>query len=229
MTTIQREDYNPDMLTRSQVREIDRCAIEEFGLAGVVLMENAGRGVVEVMQQLGITGPVHVVCGKGNNAGDGFVIARHLELSGIGVVVHRCSTIEELTGDAAINYRIIERSGSTIIPFTTAEALSEQLKGASWIVDALLGTGLTGTVRSPFAEIIRCMNGSGKPILAVDLPSGMDADMGEPLGEVVIAQQTVTFVAPKMGFSHPQAGRYTGQVHVAAIGVPRCLLAEYEL
>ncbi|HQR08168.1 MAG TPA: NAD(P)H-hydrate epimerase [Gemmatales bacterium] len=215
------------MLSRSQVLEIDRRAIEEFGLAGVVLMENAGRGVVEVMQQLGITGPVHIVCGKGNNAGDGFVIARHLELLGTNVIVHRCSAIEELTGDAAINYRIIERSGVTIVPYTSVEMLGQRLKDASWIVDALLGTGLTGTVRSPFAEIIRCMNGSGKPILAVDLPSGMDADTGEPLGEVVIAQQTVTFVAAKMGFGHQQAGQYTGRVHVASIGSPRCLLAEY--
>jgi NAD(P)H-hydrate epimerase len=217
------------MLTRTQVREIDRRAIEEFGLAGVVLMENAGRGVVEVMQKLGVQGPVHIVCGKGNNAGDGFVIARHLDLLGIDVVVHRCCVVEELTGDAAINYRIIERSGVTIVPCTTAEALSQQLKEASWIVDALLGTGLTGIVRSPFAEIIRCMNGSGKPILAVDLPSGMDADTGKPLGEVVIAQQTVTFVAPKKGFGHSGAGRYTGQVHVASIGAPRRLLAEYGL
>lgn len=229
MTTNQSNDYNPGMLTRAQVREIDRRAIEEFGLAGVVLMENAGRGVVEVMHRLGITGPVHIVCGKGNNAGDGFVIARHLELLNISVVVHRCSTVEELTGDAVINYRIIERSGLRIVPYTTAEALGQQLKEASWIVDALLGTGLTGTVRSPLAEVIRNMNASGKPILAVDLPSGMDADTGELLGEVVIAQQTVTFVAAKRGFSHPEAGRYTGQVHVASIGAPRCLLTEYGL
>jgi len=215
------------ILTRTQVREIDRRAIEEFGIAGVVLMENAGRGVVEVMQQLGINGPVHIVCGKGNNAGDGFVIARHLELLDVEVVVHRCSTIEELTGDAGINYRIIERSGLTIVPYTSIESLSQQLNHANWIVDALLGTGLTCMVRPPFAEIIRCMNNSGKPIVAVDLPSGMDADTGKPLGETVVAQHTVTFVGLKQGFSQPNASRYKGQVHVASIGVPRCLLAEY--
>ncbi len=217
------------MLTRAQVREIDRRAIEEFGIAGVVLMENAGRGVVEVMHELGIKGPVHIVCGKGNNAGDGFVIARHLDLLDVEVVVHRCSTIEELTGDAAINYRIIEHSGLAIVPYTSIESLSQELSQASWIVDALLGTGLTGMVRPPFAEIIRCMNKSGKSILAVDLPSGMDADTGKPLGETVHAQHTVTFVAPKQGFRHPQADCYTGQVHVASIGAPRCLLAEYGL
>ena len=217
------------MLTRNQVREIDRRAIEEFGIAGVVLMENAGLGVVEVMQQLSIFGPVHIVCGKGNNAGDGFVIARHLDLLDIEVVVIRCSTIEELTGDAAMNYRIIGHSGLNIVAYTSIESLAQQLRQASWIVDALLGTGLTGMVRSPFAEIIRCMNNSGKPILAVDLPSGMDADTGKPLGETIHAQHTVTFVAPKQGFSQPDVSRYTGKVHVASIGVPRCLLAEYGL
>ena len=93
----------------------------------------------------------------------------------------------------------------------------------------MLGTGLTGMVRSPFAEIILCMNNSGKSILAVDLPSGMDADTGEPLGETIRAQHTVTFVDTKQGFRHPQADCYTGQVHVASIGAPRCLLAEYGL
>lgn len=215
------------MLTRSEVREIDRRAIEQFGIAGVVLMENAGRGVVDVMQQLDIKGPVHIICGKGNNAGDGFVIARHLDLLEIPVVVHRCCTIEELTSDSGINYHIIERSGLAIVPYSSIETLSQRLSQANWIVDALLGTGLTGRVRSPFAEIIRCMNASGKQILAVDLPSGMDADTGEPLGEAVRAQNTVTFVAAKQGFSHVEAGKYTGKVHVAGIGAPRCLLAEY--
>ena len=214
-------------LTRQQVREIDRRAIEEYGIAGVVLVENAGRGVVEVMENLNINGLVHIVCGKGNNAGDGFVIARHLDLLGIETIVHRCCSDNELTGDALINYRIIERSGLTIVPFTTIEELERQFLNATWIVDALLGTGLTGTVRSPFADIIDCMNTSGKPILAIDLPSGMDADTGEPLGIAVKAQLTITFVAPKTGFTNPHAGQYTGIVHVAGIGAPRALLAEY--
>ena len=216
-------------LTRSQVRELDRRGIEEFGIPGVILMENAGRGVVEVLQQLGITGPAHIVCGKGNNGGDGFVIARHLEAQNIPVVIHRCCSVEELTGDAAINYRIIERSGLLILPYTTAETLAEHLSQAEWIVDALLGTGLTGIVRSPFADIIRCMNATKKPILSVDLPSGMDADTGEPLGEAVRAQHTVTFVAYKAGFNQANAFLYTGKIYVASIGVPRQLLRKFGL
>lgn len=207
------------MLTRSQVRDVDRWATAELGIPGVVLMENAGRGVVDVMQHLHITDPVHIVCGKGNNAGDGFVIARHLHVLGKEVVIHRCSSAEELTGDALINYQIIDKMHLRIIPFTTVAALSEHLSQANWIVDALLGTGLTGTVRSPYADIIRCMNASGKPILAVDLPSGLDTDTGTPLGEAVRAQQTVTFVDLKLGFSNPTSQQYTGQVRVEGIGI----------
>lgn len=212
------------MLTRAQVRELDQRAITEFGIPGVVLMENAGRGVVDVMLQLNIAGPVHIVCGKGNNGGDGFVIARQLDVHGITAVIHCCCPAEELTGDAAINYRIVEKSGFRIVPFTDAGALAEQLSSASWIVDALLGTGLTGEVREPFHSIIQTMNDAVKPILAVDLPSGLDADTGEPLGIAVRAQQTVTFVALKKGFLNPRSTQYTGEVHVAHIGVPRRLI-----
>lgn len=215
------------MLLRSQVRELDRQAIEQYGIPGVVLMENAGRGVAEVLLTQRITGPVHIVCGKGNNAGDGYVIARHLDAQGIGVVVHQCAPDQELSGDAAINYRILKCAQLTVLPVTTMDVLGQRLQEAQWIIDALLGTGLTGIVREPFYGVIRTMNASDKPILAVDLPSGMDADSGQPLGVCVVAQQTVTFVAPKQGFSNPESHQYTGQVHVASIGVPRTLLHEY--
>ncbi|MBL8823313.1 MAG: NAD(P)H-hydrate epimerase [Planctomycetia bacterium] len=217
------------MLTRQQVRELDQRAITEFGIPGIVLMENAGRGVVDVMLQLNIAGPVHIVCGKGNNGGDGFVIARHLDVHGIESIIHRCCAVEELTGDAAINYRIVEKSGFNIVPFTDTGALAGQFSSASWIVDALLGTGLTGEVREPFRSIIYTMNESGKPILAVDLPSGLDADTGGPLGIAVKAQHTVTFVATKKGFQNPRSTQYAGEVHVAHIGVPQVLLKQYGL
>lgn len=214
-------------LTRDQVRELDRCAIEEFGIPGVVLMENAGRGVVEVMVGVpALAGPIHIVCGKGNNGGDGYVIARHLDALGIPVVIHRCCSPEEITGDAAVMYRIVEKAGLAIVPFTTAEALAFALREATWIVDALLGTGINGTVRSPYAEIIECMNKSKKPIIAVDLPSGMDANTGSPLGCCVVAQHTVTFVDKKTGMTSDEAWLYTGEVHVVGIGVPRSMLNE---
>ncbi len=214
-------------LTREQVRELDRRAIEEFGIPGVVLMENAGRGVVDVMVKVGapaLAGPIHIICGKGNNGGDGYVIARHLDALGIPVVIHRCCSPEEITGDAAVMYQIAEKAGLPIVPFTTAEALATVLREATWIVDALLGTGLSGTVRSPYAEIIACMNKSKKPIIAVDLPSGMDANAGSPLGCCVVAQHTVTFVDKKTGMTSDDAWLYTGEVHVEEIGVPKVLI-----
>ena len=214
-------------LTRAQVRELDRRAIEEYGITGVVLMENAGRGVVDVINQLKIHGPVHVICGKGNNGGDGFVIARHLNARTIPVIIHLCCKIDELAGDAAINYHVIENAGLTIIPFTSCSLLSQQLVQANWIIDALLGTGLSGTVRPPYDKIIQCINASGKPVLAVDLPSGMDADTGHPLGACVKATQTVTFVALKQGFTNPAATALTGQIHIADIGVPHKLIVEF--
>jgi NAD(P)H-hydrate epimerase len=206
-------------LTRFQVRELDRRATEEFGVPGVVLMENAGRGAAELLLQLGVQGTVAICCGKGNNGGDGFVIARHLDIRGVPVRVHLVVTPDELTGDAAINYRILERSNISI-----ARGI-ETLTEAQWIVDALLGTGLSGPVRPPFWEAIDAINRRGTRVLAVDIPSGLDCDTGDPLGIAVRADHTATFVARKAGFQNPAAREWLGQVHVVDIGAPRALIA----
>ncbi|MCI0465221.1 MAG: NAD(P)H-hydrate epimerase [Gemmataceae bacterium] len=215
-------------LSRQQVRELDRQAIEEFGVPGVVLMENAGRGAAELLLALGIHGRVVICCGKGNNGGDGFVIARHLDNHGIPVQVLLFSRPEELTGDAALNYQILVRAQ---LPITVhaeasldAEAVGRGLAGADWIVDALFGTGLSGAVRRPFDELIVAINATPARVLAVDIPSGLDCDTGQPLGPTVRAQHTGTFVAPKKGFTNPAAAAWLGQVHVLGIGAPRCLL-----
>src|SRR5437762_994268 len=185
-------------LTRAQVRELDRRAIEEFGVPGVVLMENAGRGATEVLVSLGVSGRVAICCGKGNNGGDGFVIARHLDNRGVGVRVLLFTRPDELTGDAAINYRIIERSGLPIVVQPDLASLPGELTAAAWVVDALFGTGLTGAVRSPFDAIIAAVNVGGRPVLAVDIPSGLDCDTGLTPGPTVRAAHTVTFVAEKV-------------------------------
>jgi NAD(P)H-hydrate epimerase len=194
--------------------------MEEFGIPGIILMENAGRGVAEVILKLRLPGPVHLLCGKGNNGGDGYVIARHLDAAGVAVVVHRCCEEADITGDALVHYQIVKKCGLPMAAYQSPSVLADILLLAGTIVDALLGTGLTGTVRSPYAEIIQTMRRSGKPLLAVDLPSGMDADTGVPLGECVVANHTVTFVAPKAGFAHREAHLYTGKVHVVQIGLP---------
>ncbi|HXG11682.1 MAG TPA: NAD(P)H-hydrate epimerase [Gemmataceae bacterium] len=215
-------------LSRDEVRTIDRRAIEEFGVPGVVLMENAGRGTAELLLALGIQGPVVICCGKGNNGGDGFVIARHLDNRRVPVRVLLFCRPEELTGDAAINYHIVSKSGLPLAvhaqtPLDLA-AVQAELAAADWIVDALFGTGLSGPVRAPFDQIIGAINESSARVLAVDIPSGLDCDTGQPLGATVRAHHTATFVAQKKGFTEPAARPWLGQVHVIDIGAPRCLI-----
>jgi NAD(P)H-hydrate epimerase len=215
------------LLSRDQVREVDRRAIAEFGVPGVVLMENAGRGAAELLRALGIHGPVAVCCGKGNNGGDGFVIARHLDNWGHPVRVHLFAPPGQLTGDAAVNFAIISRSGLPIAVYPNDpdwQQVRRQLHAAEWVVDALFGTGLSGPLRSPFDRLIQEMNDCSAKILAVDIPSGLDCDTGEPLGTVVRAAHTVTFVALKKGFANPAARPWLGQVHVVDIGAPRVIL-----
>jgi NAD(P)H-hydrate epimerase len=216
-------------LSRAQVREVDRRAIEDYGMSGLVLMENAGRGCVDVLLSLGCRGPVAIVCGKGNNAGDGFVIARHLELRGMAAKVLLLGAPADLRGDAAANYAIVAKARLPTIDFSaglSADRLRESLAGAEWIVDALLGTGASGPPRPPFDEAIRIMNASAARKLAVDLPSGLDCDTGIPADPTFQAEHTCTFVAPKIGFANQAAARSLGQVHVVDIGVPRCVVTD---
>lgn len=216
-------------LSRAAVRDVDRRAIEEYGLPGIVLMENAGRGTTELLIGLGISGPVVICAGKGNNGGDGFVIARHLDLLGFDVRVLLFCDPAELTGDAAINYRVLQaagQAGSVMAGAPDSARIRAELAAADWIVDALLGTGTQGEIREPFRTAIAAINAADKRVLAVDLPSGMDCDTGEPLGTCVRADHTATFVAPKLGFGATAAARWTGEVHVIDIGAPRRLLED---
>jgi NAD(P)H-hydrate epimerase len=224
-------------LTRAQVRELDRRAIEEYGVPGVVLMENAGRGAAELLIRLNPErGPVVVYCGKGNNGGDGLVIARHLDINGLPVAVALFADPETLTGDAAINYGIVSKGRVPIrLPLHGQAPLEPHVipslpKQPAWIVDALFGTGLSGPIREPFDWVIATMHGArdqGVNIFAVDIPSGLDCDTGQPLGATVPAHHTATFVAPKAGFAAPEAREWLGEVHVLHIGAPRALLEQY--
>jgi NAD(P)H-hydrate epimerase len=214
-------------LSRAEVREVDRRAIDEYGMSGLVLMENAGRGCVELLMHLGCRGPVAVVCGKGNNAGDGFVIARHLDLRRVPVKVVLLGSPVDLRGDAAANYEIIARCEIPIVDLSArfdASVFREQLDGSEWIVDALLGTGATGAPRWPMDEAIRIMNEASARRLAVDLPSGLDCDSGEAADPTFRADHTCTFVASKIGFASPKAAQFLGRVHVLDIGAPRALI-----
>jgi len=225
------------ILTREQVREVDRRAIAEYGMSGLVLMEKAGRGAADVIcsqwaaQSSGKdsqrTMRIVVVCGKGNNGGDGFVIARHLDLRGWTVRVLLLCEVSELRGDAAANFEIIEKAGVEIQTHTLqleVARFDEAISGAAYLVDAILGTGATGEPKSPYAEAIDLMNASGISIVAVDLPSGLDCDTGAAARHTIRAAHTATFVAAKPGFFVKGAEQYVGKLDVCDIGVPRRLI-----
>ncbi|MCA9024182.1 MAG: NAD(P)H-hydrate epimerase [Planctomycetaceae bacterium] len=219
----------PRALTREQVRDVDLRAVEEYGMTGLVLMENAGRGAADVLLRRGISGRVVVCCGKGNNGGDGFVIARHLEAAGVDVLVSLACQPEEISGDAAVNLAILQAARTPISLMKQGSEGASLLNGAEWIIDALLGTGISGKVREPYGSIIDAINRARGATLAVDLPSGLDCNLGEPLGMCIRADLTVTFVSRKIGFDQPDSLEWTGPVEVLPIGVPRQLLAAYNL
>jgi NAD(P)H-hydrate epimerase len=217
-------------LSRNEVRDVDRRAINELGMPGIVLMENAGRGAAELLVSLGISGRVVVCAGRGNNGGDGFVIARHLENHGFDVRVLLFADSQNIEGDAATNFRILRAAGTPVFEYQSATKLdtwAADIRSSAWIVDALLGTGMEGTVREPTSTVIHHINNSGVPVLAVDLPSGLDCDTGQPLGVCVRATHTATFVSRKLGFDTPGADQLTGEVHVVDIGVPQSLLSRF--
>jgi NAD(P)H-hydrate epimerase len=219
----------PLTLTRKQAQEIDRRAAEELGLLGLVLMENAGRGVADKLCEIGIEGKVIVLCGKGNNGGDGFVIARHLELRDYAANVCLFAEPGSLVGDAAVNCRVLERSGIPVRvlgPSLDEAALAAELARADWIVDALLGTGARGEPRTPIDRVIELCNAAPARKLAVDLPSGLDCDTGRAAKSTFRADHTSTFVGWKAGFLAPEAKPYLGAVHVHDIGVPRRLVED---
>lgn len=195
-------------------------------MTSLVLMENAGRGCAEWIMRLGIGGRVAICAGKGNNGGDGFVIARHLENAGCRVVVLLTCNADELRGDPLANYNILSFARTPIVEWTsfdTFNSWTEILRDADWIVDALLGTGMQGDVREPYRSAIELINKSSARVLAVDIPSGMDCDSGKILGTCVEASCTATFVALKPCFDVNSSAQYTGPVKVIDIGVPRVM------
>ena len=211
------------LLTREQCREVDRRAICELGIPGIVLMENAGRGVAEFLLNCAANN-VAILCGKGNNAGDGFVIARHLAVHGVVPSVILLADPSQLTGDALTNYTILLKSGTRIVDLSGGANLESALDSlntdAQWLVDAMLGTGAVGDPREPYRSAIDWMNRQNSQRLAVDIPSGLDCDTGQPAVHTIRADHTCTFAAMKVGFTKPAAKDFTGTIHVCDIGVP---------
>jgi NAD(P)H-hydrate epimerase len=223
-------------LTRAEVRELDRRAIEGFGVPGVVLMENAGSGCAGLLMRLNPERkPTVILCGPGNNGGDGFVIARHLDNAGWPISVQVFAKHNrDRAGDADINFDILFASGVHFTQYrpdhfeqSHRDLFLRQFATDGWVVDALFGTGLSKPLAEPHDWLVQVVNDSGLPVLAVDIPSGLDCDTGEPLGPTVKAMHTATFVAPKRGFLNPSSKAWTGEVHVIDIGAPRVLVDEY--
>lgn len=216
-------------LNRQYSRELDRRAIEQYGMSGMVLMENAGRGVADRIIAWGVEGPVCILCGKGNNAGDGFVIARHLANHGFEVQVVLLADPSSLTADAEKNFAILHRMDVSMSAGTEKlEALSNERKSSQpdWIVDALLGTGAQGKPRSPLDGAIAWMNQMDSRKLAVDLPSGLDCDTGAAASSIFVADYTCTLATAKPGFFQNDGPRVTGQLAVIDIGVPKKLVTD---
>ncbi len=206
------------------IRAIDRLAIEQFGFSSLVLMENAGRGAVERIQ-LDYPGANSVViaCGKGNNGGDGYVIARHLAIAGWTVSCLALAASEECSADCRVNRVIIELSDAADVIETTSisgDELEVIVAKVDLVIDAILGTGNSGEPRGEAARVIELLNLSGKPCVAIDVPSGCDARTGELATKHILANQTLTFVARKTGFDNPAAWPSLGKVTVIGIGIP---------
>jgi ADP-dependent NAD(P)H-hydrate dehydratase / NAD(P)H-hydrate epimerase len=212
-----------DVLTAAEMREADRITIEELGIPGVVLMEHAGRAVAEAAARLAPPGArVVAVCGAGNNGGDGYVAARWLRERGFDARVVLVAGRPRAGGDAALHLSAYEKLGGRVVD---RAGLAEQLAGAAVVVDAIFGTGLTRVVEGDMAEVMREINALSATRLAVDIPSGLDADTGAILGACVAADATVSFAFAKVGLVSAPGFERVGALEVVDIGIPRGLAA----
>jgi hydroxyethylthiazole kinase-like uncharacterized protein yjeF len=222
------------ILTAAETREVDRLTTERAGIPSLTLMENAGRSVAEFISARFPSftqRKILVLCGKGNNGGDGFVVARHLLQMGAKPLIYLLADPRELKGGAAVNFGRWNGAGGVVVPIADASALesvSRHFSGSAIIVDALLGTGARGTVEGLLLRAIDALNAreAGTSVVAVDIPSGLNADTGEVCGTAVRADFTVTFTAPKLGFFYGAAAEYQGQLVVRQIGSPAELIEE---
>lgn len=204
------------------IRRIDAAAVGELGIPGLLLMENAARCVCDVIVRRGPWDRITILCGHGNNGGDGLAVARLLAALNIDSQICLVSGEKPLSPDAQANLSFLTNSGLSV-DRPDVSALDAELKlltAQDLIVDALLGTGIRGTVASPFFDVIESANASSAFRLAIDVPSGLDSETGLPCGITIRAGVTVTFVAKKRGFQLPESREFTGPIEVGHIGLP---------
>ncbi len=218
-------------LTTVQCRAVDAKAIKQFGVPGVCLMENAAVAAVAVAMDM-LAGPrsrpVLVAAGGGNNGGDGFAVARGLDSLGVRVEVALLKPAESLKGDALANYRLLSEISTVRIHHLSDRpaALEPLLRNAGLVIDSLLGTGFQGGLSDPFRHAIDAINMAGKPVLGLDLPSGLDSETGQVAEAAIACERTVTFAAVKPGLESGVAEKYTGALHIGDIGAPAATLVD---
>jgi NAD(P)H-hydrate epimerase len=215
--------------TAEELREIDHRCVWDYKIPTLILMEHAGKGAAQVAMEMNPNRrQAVVITGKGNNGGDGFVVARFLRLWNVPVKIWIIGSEGYRKSSAPwYNHQIAKHMGIPIAHMMNESQMPElrkDLNTAGLIVDAMLGIGLSGEVREPYKGIIQLINESGNRVLAIDVPSGLNADTGEPMGTAVRATRTVTFVAPKPGFETEPGSEHCGEVTVQDIGVPPELL-----
>jgi NAD(P)H-hydrate epimerase len=214
------------ILNAAQMREADRYTIEDIGIPSLVLMENAGRQVVAAMEatyEAQLEGRVAVLCGRGNNGGDGFVVARTLLQRGIDTAVFVIGSLAEVRGDARTNLDILGRLGVTVVEINDEQSWElhfSEISQCTLIVDAIFGTGLTSPLSGMMETVVADVNASDIPIVSIDLPSGLSADTPHLIGDCIDASMTVTIAVPKLPLVLPPGEAYAGDVVIADIGIP---------
>ena len=222
------------VLNTEQMRQADRRTIEEIGIPSVVLMENAGRQVVAAMEAMFDELPlarVAVLCGRGNNGGDGFVVARTLAERDVDVAVYLLGEAGQVSRDARVNLAVLRNLGIDVVEIGDAaawELRTSDVLAADVIVDAMFGTGLQGPLSGLGETIVADVNASPRPVVAVDLPSGLSADRADVPGPAIDATLTVTLAAPKLPLVLPPAERLTGRLVVAEIGIPESVIEDVD-
>ena len=222
------------VLNASQMRDADRRAIEEIGLPSLVLMENAGRQTVAAIEAIYADlseRHVGVLCGRGNNGGDGFVVARTLAQRDVDVSVFLIGRVADVRGDARTNLEILGRLGMTVVEVADSQAWElhfSEVTDCTLIVDAIFGTGLNAPLSGLIESVVADVNASGIPVVAIDLPSGLSADSHEAIGPCIDAGLTVTLAAPKLPLVLPPAETHAGDIVIADIGIPAEVIESLE-
>lgn len=216
--------YELHTLTREQTKLVEKYIINELGLPSVILMENAGHGVAQYLLTLHPNNKVIICAGKGNNGGDGYVVARYLNLLKSDVEVYIFAHENDIKGDAKIHLDVIKKIGIPIQYFDplniNLDALLNNLNKSEWIIDALFGTGLATNLDSFYCDLINTINKTTSKILSIDVPSGLDCDKGQPFGTSIKANITCTLISMKKGFLRMEAQNYFGKIKIINLGIP---------